>query len=75
VRTYRVPAQEQRFPIVQECAECGLRDGNFCSIYRVPESKWTQQPCPMATHLKKGAELKEKALDPLKASKRKMRNG
>jgi len=72
MRREHTPLEEQRFPIVQQCADCGLRDGNFCKVYRVPESKWTQMSCPMATFLKKPAEQKEKTVDPIKASKRKM---
>lgn len=71
IMDYHVP--DQRFPVIQQCEGCGHREGNFCKVYRFPSTRWSAGPCPMATHVKKAEEQKEKFLNPLKASKRKSR--
>jgi hypothetical protein len=59
-------------PVVDQCHGCAHIFENRCRIYYLPEVKWIAGVCPMATHRKKAAEQKEKFVDPIKASKRKM---
>ena len=58
--------------IVDQCQGCAHVFEGRCRIYATPEFKWNARPCPMATHRKKAEEQKEKFIDPIKASKRKM---
>jgi hypothetical protein len=44
-----------------------------CEVYEFPEAKWSYGNCPMNTHLRKVKEKKEKFIDPIKLSKRKMK--
>lgn len=46
---------------------------NLCRVYINPEAKWWGGNCAMATHLKKKVEMEAKSVDPIKASKRKMK--
>ena len=55
--------------VVEECLGCGKREGNFCTIYKIPAAKWRNQNCPMATHLIKKKQEKDK-INPIKKSKR-----
>ena len=62
-----------RDPIVDKCVGCGnIVCEDKCRTYLYPESKWTRGNCPMATHLQKEA-VREKEINPLKASKRSMK--
>ena len=70
-------------PIIDRCTGCGNIMGqppllevpavNKCRVFINPEAKWSAGNCVMATHLKKKVEMEAKALDPIKASKRKMK--
>ena len=56
--------------IFEKCIGCARVGTDGCKVYVVPEAKWRNGNCPMATHLKK--EVKAEAfVNPLKASKRK----
>lgn len=57
--------------IVPKCKGCSYVNGNICRAYLYPEMKWRNSNCPLATHVVK--EVKEKEINPLKASKRKAR--
>jgi len=69
-------------PVDDRCLGCGniitqppmleVPAVNLCRVYINPESRWSSGNCVMATHLKKKVEMEAKALDPIKASKRKM---
>lgn len=64
-------------PIVQQCEGC-LKievwpEGNYCSSCPAPQSKWIRGYCNMASHIEKEDSKEIKHLDPLKASKRKMK--
>ena len=61
--------------IVAECEGCARIEeydtGKFCSSYAEPVMKWKNGPCNFATHVKKETASPKKALNALKASKRK----
>lgn len=64
-------------PIVEKCKECknvssGFDEFDVCRIFLIPSSKWRIGNCPMATHVEK-EKLESKFVDPLKASKQKMK--
>ena len=60
--------------VVEKCFGCAhmFPDTRVCKVYMNASAKWSAGNCPMATHLKKKVEQVQKALDPIKASKRKM---
>lgn len=61
-------------PIVSQCEGCKrieeLPNGKFCMSYPIPAKHWTIGICNMATHIKIEEEATQKAMNPLKASKR-----
>ena len=65
--------------VVPSCDGCAhvreYENGNFCLSYADPATKWRAGICVKATHVKRdaGAEHDTKHVNPLKASKRKMR--
>lgn len=60
--------------VVEKCKGClHIVLGTGCEVYEFPESKWSAGNCPMNTHLRKVEGKKEKALDPIKASKRRIK--
>jgi len=63
--------------IVQQCAGCSKievwPEGKYCSSCPTPESKWARSNCNMASHIEKEETKAVKHVDPLKASKRKMK--
>jgi hypothetical protein len=62
-------------PVVERCEGCSRVEewsaGRYCTSYPLPEKRWTLGLCNLATHIKIGEESVQKALNPLKASKRK----
>ena len=44
--------------------------GRYCTAYPAPKKQWALGLCNMATHMKIEEEKVQKALNPLKASKR-----
>jgi hypothetical protein len=71
----------EKEPIVDQCKGCGKIVSNItnneitnvvCAMYLMPNSKWRIGNCPGATHLEKEI-LEIKKVDPLKASKMKMK--
>lgn len=57
-----------------ECAGCQHEDRDLkCLVYAYPETKWSAGNCPMATHVVRKDPAAAKELDPIKASKRKMK--
>ena len=64
------------YPIVNRCQGCeravAFPAGQYCSACPDPAAKWSARDCNLATHIvrEKVPEV-VKALDPLKASKRK----
>jgi hypothetical protein len=67
-------------PIEEKCAGClkiyRIGDGPelHCKSYDYPEAKWSAGKCPLFDDGKKIIrEEQKKALDPIKASKRKMK--
>jgi len=64
------------YPIVDRCQGCErvmlFPAGNYCIACPDPETKWASRDCNLATHIvKEKAPEVAKAVDPLKASKRK----
>ena len=59
-------------PIVEQCQGCLLAlNGNVCKPYSHPELQWTRLGgCAMRTHNKNAMSIENKKLNPLKASKR-----
>ncbi len=62
-----------REPIIDKCVGCENTEMEFCRVYAYPKAKWSAGNCPLNTHIKKAAEEQKKALDPIKASKRKIK--
>jgi len=64
------------YPIIDRCQGCGravtFPAGEYCMACPDPAAKWSARDCNLATHVvrEKVPEV-VKALDPLKASKRK----
>lgn len=58
--------------IIDKCIGCGNIEMEFCRVYVYPAARWSAGNCPKNTHIKKAVEEQKKALDPIKASKRKM---
>ena len=67
----------QKQPTVEKCEGCDRvteADGaKFCAVYDKPWYKWSVGACNMATHVKSEVVAQAKAMNPLKASKAKMR--
>ncbi len=42
----------ERMPIVDQCIGCNKIDGDFCTIWISPATKWRLGTCPTATHFK-----------------------
>jgi len=66
------------YPIVEQCEGCQkiqeLPTGKYCSVFPDPSAKWRLCQCNMATHLKgNGNKGENKRINPLKASKRRIR--
>jgi hypothetical protein len=64
------------YPIVGRCQGCEravtFPAGQYCSACPDPTAKWSARDCNLATHIVRESVPKMvKALDPLKASKRK----
>jgi hypothetical protein len=51
-----------------ERAPCPKITDGYCSVYASPAAKWRSGPCPFA--MKENISESEKAVNPLKASKR-----
>lgn len=49
----------RREKISDKCEGCGKVDGDYCSVYLFPNSKWGAGDCPVVTHLSR-EEGKEK---------------
>lgn len=61
-------------PLANCCEGCAhIYNGVKCTVYAYPQTKWYAGPCPMATHIKSKVEMEQKALDPLKLSKKRAR--
>ena len=61
-------------PLDRRCAGCAhIVGGTACKVYAYPKAKWGTGPCPMATHVKSKIEMEQKAVNPLKLSKRRAR--
>lgn len=62
--------------VVDKCAGCGHVEqwptGSYCASFPAPDRKWTLGLCNMATHIHLEEEKVQKALNPLKASKRRI---
>ncbi len=59
-------------PVIDKCAGCQeVKEDGTCKSYETPEAKWSAGNCPRASHKQKEVE-KEKEVNPIKASKRKM---
>ena len=60
--------------VVEKCEGCARTEqwptGSYCSSYPAPDKHWSLGICNMATHIKLEEEKVQKALNPLKASKR-----
>ena len=60
--------------VVDKCEGCGRTEqwptGSYCASYPAPDKHWALGMCNMATHIKLEEEKVQKALNPLKASKR-----
>jgi len=64
---------EANWPVISKCLGCEhIKSGTHCDTYMFPETKWSAGNCPRATNVEKTAEI-VKPLDPIKASKRKVR--
>ena len=65
-------------PIIDKCEGCAkicVVDGkSYCLCYPDPESRWFNETCTMATHIKRDVEQIKKKINPLKASKKGIRN-
>lgn len=64
------------YPIIDRCRGCGRAGtfpaGEYCTACPDPTVKWSARDCNLATHIVRESVPKMvKALDPLKASKRK----
>ncbi len=63
------------YTVVAECDGCARIEeyltGKFCSVYAEPVMKWKNGSCNFATHVRKETAAPKKALNALKASKRK----
>lgn len=46
--------------ISDKCEGCKKVDGEYCSVYLFPQAKWRIGNCPMAVHLKREEDEKEK---------------
>jgi hypothetical protein len=61
--------------IIEQCQGCQNVDTfRTCRIYLVPSVKWNAGNCPMASHVVKKSPAVMKALDPIKANKRSMKD-
>ena len=60
--------------VIEKCFGCAkIKTDQTCEVYGYPEAKWSAGKCPMASHIERKSSAEEKALDPIKASKRKMK--
>ena len=60
-------------PIIEKCLGCKeIEDGGTCKSYPIPSALWRRGNCPRATNLEKTVKPNMK-LNPIKASKRKMK--
>ena len=59
--------------IIEQCEGCAkaaeFESEKFCTLYPMPEKKWSHGKCNSATHVKIATEEQAK-INPLKASKR-----
>jgi hypothetical protein len=64
-------------PIIEACEGCGYtteyENGTYCQLYADPAMKWSLGRCNFATHIKADFQPSAQRLNPLKASKRSMR--
>lgn len=64
-------------PIVEECNGCSrsseVSSGWYCTACPDPSVKWRHGDCNFATHVAKEIQVKNTKINPLKASKRKVR--
>jgi hypothetical protein len=67
----------QLSPVVEQCTGCArireFEEQQFCSSYPLPEKKWLDGRCNLATHVKTQAASAK--VNPLKASKRAAKGG
>jgi hypothetical protein len=59
--------------IGEKCYGCKFVTGKICRAYLYPEMQWHFGYCPLAPNVNIVKEVKEKEINPLKASKRKAR--
>lgn len=60
--------------IVEKCKGClHIVLDSGCEVYEFPEAKWSAGNCPMNTHLRKVEKKQEKQVDPIKMSKRRIK--
>lgn len=66
--------QIEKRKVVDPCKDCEkVEDDGFCTVYAWPDVHWAKgKKCPMATN-KEAVEVKKEFIDPIKASKRKVR--
>ncbi|MHC1729220.1 MAG: PxxKW family cysteine-rich protein [Syntrophobacteraceae bacterium] len=46
------PMNLEKQPIVDKCIGCANIEGEFCSKWASPATKWRLGTCPSATHIK-----------------------
>lgn len=63
-------------PVVEQCKPCRrkfeIESGIYCRSFPDPEAKWKNGRCNFATHLRRKI-VKEEKINPLKASRRGLR--
>jgi hypothetical protein len=65
--------EETKTPVVEKCKGCiYVLENHLCKVYYHPETKWTGLNCPMCSTTVREVAEEKKALDPIKASKRRM---
>jgi len=66
--------EETKTPVVEKCKGCTyVLENQLCKVYYWPDMKWGDaRKCQMCTTTVKEVAEEKKALDPIKASKRKM---
>ena len=47
-----MPLGIEKKPIVDQCVGCANIEGDFCTIWVSPATKWRSGICPSATHVK-----------------------
>lgn len=67
--------QEYFLQIVEQCRGCGhVTPGEYCNRYASPKSLWSPyKKCVSRTHDREAPAEEKKSIDPIKASKRGIR--